>query len=504
MFQSSTSIPHTVGPPRLKLVGRSVSDFSPVCESDEWKESAASAQRAHVGGIKVVSGGKLVTGGFAPFSPFLPLPPPPTMDEVTRHFSRTQNTATRCSSRSSYARELDSTPRGKTCVDGGLSSGNTVQRPHTPEDYRSDQKEDLERPSSPSKHQRMIAEQHEKPNSAAMSPASSGSSSNTVTLPACEDVNTLAAASSSSVHTRYPRGSDMATRTQPRSACMLRSFSVPVATQAEFDHQSRLMSWGSTALYDHNSSFWAAGWPSSASPFGGLAPAIDANNGRVMARRASQISPDDLASVPSAVHVISSSGKRPQLHEPVFITNTSPQQNAPLASPRQVLASITNSPRTNEASARGNLNDEPFYVSDSTIQDSPSALALSVAAVCKLNDESADGEKDLEASGNINHQGFYSLLMPGLSPDGNSDHSGRGSHSSYTSDDTEDAGARTPRVSPTVHSKTASYFGSSQSSTTHDQLPPMQTDAFVSDKHDSDPGQGSLNWATFIHPDHML
>ena len=86
MADSSTSSPAVR--PRPRIVGRSVSDFSPLSDPsasshiDNEAGGRAPSTHAYVAGTKVVSGGKLATGGLAPFSPFLPLPPAPSIEEL--------------------------------------------------------------------------------------------------------------------------------------------------------------------------------------------------------------------------------------------------------------------------------------------------------------------------------------------------------------------------------------------------------------------------------------
>ena len=123
------------GRPRLGLIGRSVSDFLPVCDGNEGFD-ASSSQRAHVGGVKVYSGAKLATGGTAPFSPFLSLAPPPSIEEIKLMTS----TSISCE-------DATSTPKFDALSGGRFG----IPRPSTPTGQL-DASEDIS--GSPSKRQR--------------------------------------------------------------------------------------------------------------------------------------------------------------------------------------------------------------------------------------------------------------------------------------------------------------------------------------------------------------
>lgn len=72
--------------PRPPLGARATSDMAPLVNVEPNATKGEIARGSHVvhGGVRVSSGKKTALGGIAPFSPFLPLPPAPTADELRR------------------------------------------------------------------------------------------------------------------------------------------------------------------------------------------------------------------------------------------------------------------------------------------------------------------------------------------------------------------------------------------------------------------------------------
>jgi hypothetical protein len=77
-------------PVRPRLVSRAISDMNPLmCPSPSAdKKDLGQGTQATSGGAKVISGARTALGGIAPLSPFLPLPPAPTSEELQRQCSQ--------------------------------------------------------------------------------------------------------------------------------------------------------------------------------------------------------------------------------------------------------------------------------------------------------------------------------------------------------------------------------------------------------------------------------
>ncbi|PWN35184.1 uncharacterized protein FA14DRAFT_154608 [Meira miltonrushii] len=81
---------HSFRPP---LGARATSDMAPLVNAEPNSSKGEIARGSHVvhGGIRVTSGTRTALGGVAPFSPFLPLPPAPTAEELRRQCSQDGN-----------------------------------------------------------------------------------------------------------------------------------------------------------------------------------------------------------------------------------------------------------------------------------------------------------------------------------------------------------------------------------------------------------------------------
>lgn len=78
---------------RPPLGARATSDMAPLVNAEPNSSKGEIARGSHAvhGGVRVASGKRTALGGIAPFSPFLPLPPAPTADELRRQCSQDGN-----------------------------------------------------------------------------------------------------------------------------------------------------------------------------------------------------------------------------------------------------------------------------------------------------------------------------------------------------------------------------------------------------------------------------
>ncbi|PWN50052.1 hypothetical protein IE53DRAFT_114105 [Violaceomyces palustris] len=220
---------------RPRLSHRSISDLSPLVESHSFEGDSngwpgqehghgngmSNRSGSRLRGMKIASGGLTTTGSRLPFSPLLPMPP------------------ARCGTEEEM---MDL---------ANCDGGDSTPKPLTSETVSS---------LASRRQARRVASENTVPDRRA------SANDHLAVNPKVLRVDTRAASVRACIN-------------MPRSAGMIRSYSMPVATQVEYEAQKRIMALGSSCpdsssglgAYSANTSWWSYGWPAS----GGGTPRLE-------------------------------------------------------------------------------------------------------------------------------------------------------------------------------------------------------------------------------------